>query len=226
MKDKLIKVENLTKIYKTGTVETKALNNISFTIQEGEFAAVIGRSGCGKSTLLHILGGMDKPTNGFYLFNGIKVMDLKGCSLARFRNQQIGFVFQGFYLMNEMNAEENVALPLGYANVNKRERKRRALELLDAVGLKEKAKHKPSELSGGEQQRVAIARAIAGNPKVLFADEPTGSLDEENSKKIMKLLEDLNKKGLTIVMVTHDMELSKKAGRIIKIKDGYIQSMY
>lgn len=226
MKDKLIKVENLTKIYKTGTVETKALNNISFTIQEGEFAAVIGRSGCGKSTLLHILGGMDKPTNGFYLFNGIKVMDLKGCSLARFRNQQIGFVFQGFYLMNEMNAEENVTLPLGYANVNKRERKRRALELLDAVGLKEKAKHKPSELSGGEQQRVAIARAIAGNPKVLFADEPTGSLDEENSKKIMKLLEDLNKKGLTIVMVTHDMELSKKAGRIIKIKDGYIQSMY
>lgn len=225
MKDKLIKVENLTKIYKTGTVETKALNNISFTIQEGEFAAVIGRSGCGKSTLLHILGGMDKPTNGFYLFNGIKVMDLKGYSLARFRNQQIGFVFQGFYLMNEMNAEENVALPLGYANVNKRERKRRALELLDAVGLKEKAKHKPSELSGGEQQRVAIARAIAGNPKVLLADEPTGNLDEENSKKIMKLLKELNEKGLTIIMVTHDMELSKKAGRIIRIKEGRIENM-
>lgn len=225
MKDKLIKVENLTKIYKTGTVETKALNNISFTIQEGEFAAVIGRSGCGKSTLLHILGGMDKPTNGFYLFNGIKVMDLKGYSLARFRNQQIGFVFQGFYLMNEMNAEENVALPLGYANVNKRERKRRALELLDAVGLKEKAKHKPSELSGGEQQRVAIARAVAGNPKVLLADEPTGNLDEENSKKIMKLLKELNEKGLTIIMVTHDMELSKKAGRIIRIKEGRIENM-
>lgn len=225
MKDKLIKVENLTKIYKTGTVETKALNNISFTIQEGEFAAVIGRSGCGKSTLLHILGGMDKPTNGFYLFNGIKVMDLKGYSLARFRNQQIGFVFQGFYLMNEMNAEENVALPLGYANVNKRERKRHALELLDAVGLKEKAKHRPSELSGGEQQRVAIARAIAGNPKVLLADEPTGNLDEENSKKIMKLLKELNEKGLTIIMVTHDMELSKKAGRIIRIKEGRIENM-
>lgn len=219
----MLKIENMSKIYKTGSVETKALNNITFSIKEGEFVAIIGRSGCGKSTLLNILGGMDKPTKGLYLFDQTKVEGLKGYSLAQFRNKKVGFVFQGFYLINEMNAEENIALPLGYANVKKKERKQRAMELLDAVGLKEKAKHKPSQLSGGEQQRVAIARAIATNPKILLADEPTGNLDEENSKKIMELLQNLNKKGLTVIMVTHDMELAAKAGRVIKMRDGKIE---
>lgn len=219
----MLKIENMSKIYKTGSVETKALNNITFSIKEGEFVAIIGRSGCGKSTLLNILGGMDKPTKGLYLFDETKVEGLKGYSLAQFRNKKVGFVFQGFYLINEMNAEENIALPLGYANVKKKERKQRAMELLDAVGLKEKAKHKPSQLSGGEQQRVAIARAIATNPKILLADEPTGNLDEENSKKIMELLQNLNKKGLTVIMVTHDMELAAKAGRVIKMRDGKIE---
>lgn len=219
----MLKIENMSKIYKTGSVETKALNNITFSIKEGEFVAIIGRSGCGKSTLLNILGGMDKPTKGLYLFDQTKVEGLKGYSLAQFRNKKVGFVFQGFYLINEMNAEENIALPLGYANVKKKERKQRAMELLDAVGLKEKAKHKPSQLSGGEQQRVAIARAIATNPKILLADEPTGNLDEENSKKIMELLQNLNKKGLTVIMVTHDMELAAKAERVIKMRDGKIE---
>lgn len=165
---------------------------------------------------------MDKPTQGLYLFDETKVQDLKGASLAQFRNSKIGFVFQGFYLINEMNAEDNIALPLGYAKVKKEQRRQRALELLNAVGLKDKARHKPSQLSGGEQQRVAIARAIAANPKVLLTDEPTGNLDEENSRRIMDLLLELNRKGLTVVMVTHDMELAGEAGRIIRIKDGAV----
>ncbi|MSS63262.1 ABC transporter ATP-binding protein [Velocimicrobium porci] len=218
----MIKMENISKVYNSGVVETKALEQVSFEIKKGEFVAVIGRSGCGKSTLLNILGGMDTATEGSYLFDDICVNQLRGSSLAQFRNKKIGFVFQGFYLVAEMSAEENVALPLGYAKVGKKERKQRALELLKAVGLEEKAKNRPFELSGGEQQRVAIARAIANEPSVLLADEPTGNLDEENSKMVMELLQDLHKKGLTIIMVTHDMELAKKAERIIQIKDGKI----
>ena len=215
-------MENISKVYNSGVVETKALEQVSFEIKKGEFVAVIGRSGCGKSTLLNILGGMDTATEGSYLFDDICVNQLRGSSLAQFRNKKIGFVFQGFYLVAEMSAEENVALPLGYAKVGKKERKQRALELLKAVGLEEKAKNRPFELSGGEQQRVAIARAIANEPDVLLADEPTGNLDEENSKMVMELLQDLHKKGLTIIMVTHDMELAKKAERVIQIKDGKI----
>lgn len=218
----MIKMENISKVYNSGVVETKALEQVSFEIKKGEFVAVIGRSGCGKSTLLNILGGMDTATEGSYLFDDICVNQLRGSSLAQFRNKKIGFVFQGFYLVAEMSAEENVALPLGYAKVGKKERKQRALELLKAVGLEEKAKNRPFELSGGEQQRVAIARAIANEPGVLLADEPTGNLDEENSKMVMELLQDLHKKGLTIIMVTHDMELAKKAERVIQIKDGKI----
>ncbi len=199
---------------------TEALRGVNLKIAEGEFVAITGRSGCGKSTLLNIMGGMDRQTSGEYLFRGEKIDDMNARALARFRNQSIGFVFQAFYLAKELNAIDNVAMPLGYAHVSGRERKRRAEEALAAVGLSEKLRARPSQLSGGEQQRVAIARAIINHPAVLLADEPTGNLDYENGQKIMDLLHRLHEDGLTIVMVTHDLALAKQADRIIHMEDG------
>lgn len=199
---------------------TEALRGVNLSIAEGEFMAITGRSGCGKSTLLNIMGGMDRQTSGEYLFRGEKIDDMNARALARFRNQSIGFVFQAFYLAKELNAIDNVAMPLGYAHVSSRERKRRAEEALAAVGLSEKLRARPSQLSGGEQQRVAIARAIINHPAVLLADEPTGNLDYENGQKIMDLLHRLHEDGLTIVMVTHDLALAKQADRIIHMEDG------
>ena len=199
---------------------TEALRGVNLSIAEGEFAAITGRSGCGKSTLLNIMGGMDRQTSGEYLFCGEKIDDMNARALARFRNQSIGFVFQAFYLAKELNAIDNVAMPLGYAHVSSRERKRRAEEALAAVGLSEKLRARPSQLSGGEQQRVAIARAIINHPAVLLADEPTGNLDYENGQKIMDLLHRLHEDGLTIVMVTHDLVLAQQADRIIHMEDG------
>lgn len=199
---------------------TEALRGVNLSIAKGEFVAITGRSGCGKSTLLNIMGGMDRQTSGEYLFRGEKIDDMNTRALARFRNQSIGFVFQAFYLAKELKAIDNVAMPLGYAHVGSRERKRRAEEALAAVGLTEKLHARPSQLSGGEQQRVAIARAIINHPAVLLADEPTGNLDYENGQRIMDLLHRLHEDGLTIVMVTHDLALAKQADRIIHMEDG------
>lgn len=217
----MIKISNLTKKYNADTI---ALNNVSLEIKEGEFVSITGKSGCGKSTLLNILGGMDVQTEGSYQFDGAAVSGLKGKALAKFRNTNIGFVFQSFYLMNDCNAIDNISLPLGYANISGKKRKETALRLLEDVGLSHKAKQRPSQMSGGEQQRIAIARAIANSPKVILADEPTGNLDEENGKKIMALLKKLNAEGLTVIMVTHDLDLAKQADRMICMSDGKIVS--
>lgn len=217
-----IQTEGLTKIYQSGKNEYQALHGVSFQIEKGEFVAVTGRSGCGKSTLLNILGGMDRQTQGRYLFEDTDVSAMKNKALANFRNKKIGFIFQSFYLASEMDAAHNVALPMGYGGIRAAQRRRRAAELLAEVGLENKLKSKPSQLSGGEQQRVAIARAIANSPSVLLADEPTGNLDHENGKQIMELLRRLNREGLTIVMVTHDLELAGQTDRLIKMQDGRI----
>lgn len=218
----MILVNDLSKIYSMGEVEAKALNQVSLTINKGEFIAITGKSGCGKSTLLNILGGMDRQTSGSYLFDDTDVSKLRGGALAKFRNLKIGFVFQAFYLINEMNAIQNVSLPLGYAGYNSKTRYERSVELLDMVGLKDRIKHKPSQLSGGEQQRVAIARAISNNPDILLADEPTGNLDEENSILVLELIKKLHKQGLTVVMVTHDLEIAATADRVIRMSEGRV----
>lgn len=220
----LIQVENLTKDYQTGKNKFQALRGVSFQIEKGEFVAITGKSGCGKSTLLNILGGMDRQTQGNYFFEGLDVSGMKNKALAHFRNRKIGFVFQSFYLAGEMDAAHNVALPMGYGGVRAAQRRRRAAELMAEVGLSDKQKSKPSQLSGGEQQRVAIARAISNSPGVLLADEPTGNLDHENGIQVMDLLRRLNKEGLTIVMVTHDLELAGQTDRLIRMQDGQIVS--
>lgn len=215
----MIKIENLTKKY---TADAIALNNVSLEIKKGEFVSITGKSGCGKSTLLNILGGMDTQTEGSYQFNGVEVSSLNGKALAKFRNENIGFVFQSFYLMNDYNAIDNISLPLGYAHASAKRRKETALKLLEEVGLSHKAKSRPTQMSGGEQQRIAIARAVSNNPEVILADEPTGNLDEENGKRIMALLKKLNGQGLTVIMVTHDLDLAKQADRVICMSDGKI----
>lgn len=219
-----LRMQNIVKRYESGKKKnrnvTEALRGVSLSIAEGEFVAVTGRSGCGKSTLLNIMGGMDRQTSGEYLFFGQRISDLNARALAHFRNQSIGFVFQAFYLAKELNAVDNVAMPLGYAHVKNRERAKRAEEALASVGLAEKFRAYPAQLSGGEQQRVAIARAIVNCPDVLLADEPTGNLDQENGQKIMNLLHRLHEEGLTIVMVTHDLALAGETDRVIYMEDG------
>lgn len=215
-------LKNIIKCYKNSSNITEALKGVSLTVKQGEFLAITGRSGCGKSTLLNIMGGMDRQTSGEYFFQGEQVDKMNARRLAAFRNQQIGVVFQAFYLAKEFNAIENVAMPLGYAKVGYKERKHRAKEALIQVGLGDKLRSRPAQLSGGEQQRVAIARAIVNRPKVLLADEPTGNLDYENGRMVMELLHSLHAEGLTIVMVTHDMDLAKQTDRIVRLEDGRI----
>ncbi|MBQ7954210.1 MAG: ABC transporter ATP-binding protein [Lachnospiraceae bacterium] len=216
----MIEVKNLKKVYESKDVKTTAIKNISLSIDEGEFVMLLGRSGCGKTTLLNILGGIDSMTEGNYLFDKVEVSGQSSKQLAAFRNKNIGFIFQAYHLIDELDALHNVEVPLGYGGMKKKERKKCAREALEKVGLDDRMNYYPSQLSGGQQQRVAIARAIVNHPKVILADEPTGNLDEENSRSIMELLSDLNKKGTTIVMVTHDMELVKYATRVVYIKDG------
>lgn len=215
-------LKDIVKCYKNGSNVTEALKGVSLTVKQGEFLAITGRSGCGKSTLLNIMGGMDRQTSGEYLFQGERVDGMNVRRLAEFRNRQIGFIFQAFYLGKEFQAIENVAMPLGYAKVRRKERKRRAKEALMQVGLGDKLLSRPAQLSGGEQQRVAIARAIVNHPKVLLADEPTGNLDCENGRVVMELLHNLHAEGLTIVMVTHDLTLAGEADRLIRMEDGRI----
>ncbi|HLA03718.1 MAG TPA: ABC transporter ATP-binding protein [Patescibacteria group bacterium] len=216
--------KNLTKKYGEAPNETIALENVSVEIKNGEFTAIIGPSGSGKSTLMHIMGCLDKPTEGEYFFRGREVSKLSDNSLAEIRNKQIGFVFQFFNLLPRTSAAKNAELPLLYAGVDKEERHKKALKLLSSLGLSQRINSTPGQLSGGEQQRVAIARALINNPSVIFADEPTGNVDTKTSREIMKIFQSLNKKGNTIIVITHDPEVANYASRIITVRDGKVES--
>ena len=218
----MIKTENLQKIFKTEEVETWALNNVTLEIKEGEFVAIMGPSGCGKSTLLNILGLLDNPTNGTYELNGVEVSKYTEAQRTNLRKGVIGFVFQSFNLIDELNVYENIELPLLYMGVPKEERKRRVEEAMKRMDISHRVKHFPQQLSGGQQQRVAIARAVVANPKIILADEPTGNLDSKNGKEVMELLTQLNKEGTTVVMVTHSQLDAGYATRTINLFDGQV----
>ena len=218
----MIKLDNITKIFSTEEVQTTSLNGVSLEVNEGEFVAIMGPSGCGKSTLLNIIGLIDTPTTGTYLLNGKDVSTLTENERTDIRKGVIGFVFQSFNLIDELNVNENVELPLLYMGVPAKERKERVLEVLRRMNMSQRGKHLPSQLSGGQQQRVAIARAVIGNPKIILADEPTGNLDSKNGLEVMELLSQLNAEGTTIIMVTHSQHDATYANRIINLYDGQI----
>ena len=218
----MITVNNLSKVFRTEEIETTALNSVSFTINQGEFVAIMGPSGCGKSTLLNVLGLLDNPTCGSYQLLDTEMSQLREKDRTKFRKGNIGFVFQSFNLIDELNVYENVELPLKYLNISASERKRRVTEMLKRMNISHRAQHYPQQLSGGQQQRVAIARAVVANPKLILADEPTGNLDSRNGKEVMDLLCELNKEGTTIVMVTHSQKDASVAQRIINLFDGEI----
>ena len=218
----MIKINDLHKSYKMGSNSLHVLKGINFDVEEGELVAIMGSSGSGKSTLLNILGMLDLLDKGSYDLDGVPIKDLDETKAANYRNKFLGFVFQSFNLINYKTALENVTLPLYYQGVKRKERETLALEYLDNVGLKEWATHLPSELSGGQKQRVAIARALVSKPKVLLADEPTGALDSKTSKEVMGLIQEINKNGNTILIVTHEEDIAKMCSRIVRLKDGII----
>jgi len=218
----MIKIKDLEKIYRTDEVETVALNKLSFDVKEGEFVAVMGPSGCGKSTLLNILGLLDDPDSGSFLFNNIEVAHFNERQRADLRKHNIGFVFQSFNLIDELTVFENVELPLIYLGVKSDERKKRVEEVLDKVQIMHRRNHYPQQLSGGQQQRVAVARAVVNKPKLILADEPTGNLDSANGEEVMKLLSQLNEEGTTIIMVTHSPYDANYAHRIVNLFDGKV----
>ena len=218
----MIKIENLTKIFRTEEVETVALDGVCLSVEQGEFVAIMGPSGCGKSTLLNILGLLDNPSEGNYLLNGVEVGQLKESQRTALRKGKIGFVFQSFNLIDELTVEQNVELPLKYMGVPVEERKKRVTEVLRRINISHRANHYPNQLSGGQQQRVAIARAVVCNPQLILADEPTGNLDSKNGKEVMELLAQLNDDGTTIVMVTHSQRDASYAHRIINMLDGFL----
>jgi putative ABC transport system ATP-binding protein len=220
--DALVKMDGVSKVFITDEVETHALAGIQLTIKKGEYLSISGPSGCGKSTLLAILGLLDTPSGGSYVLNSKPVSNLKLQERARIRNREIGFIFQAFNLIGDLNVYENVELPLTYRGMPSSERKAAVMEALDKVGMTHRVKHYPSQLSGGQQQRVAVARALAGNPSVLLADEPTGNLDSANGEQVMDLLKGLHKQGATICMVTHDPRYASFADRTIHMFDGKI----
>ena len=220
----MIKTENLQKHFRTEEVETRALRGVNIEVSEGEFVAIMGPSGCGKSTLLNVLGLLDNPTSGTYHLQGTDVSALSEDDRTRLRRGIIGFVFQSFNLIDELNVFENVELPLRYLNISASERKQRVTEMLKRMNISHRAQHFPQQLSGGQQQRVAIARAVVSNPKLILADEPTGNLDSKNGKEVMDLLTELNKEGTTIVMVTHSQKDASCAQRIVNLFDGEIVS--
>ena len=222
MPDPLIRTRDLAKVYRIGETEVKALAGVSVDIAQGEFVAVTGPSGSGKSTFLHLLGCLDRPSAGEYRLGGRRVQDLDGDELAALRNRSIGFVFQNFQLLARTSAAENVALPLLYAGVGARERHARALEMLERVGLADRAAHQPAQLSGGQQQRVAIARALVARPQLILADEPTGALDSRTGLEILELLGSLNGEGMTVVLVTHEAEVAGRARRVLQFLDGRV----
>ena len=220
----MIKVNNLSKIFRTEEIETTALNEVSFEVKKGEFVAIMGPSGCGKSTLLNILGLLDNPSGGSYKLLDQEMGSLKERERTKFRKGNIGFVFQSFNLIDELNVFENVELPLKYLKISASERKQRVTEMLKRMNISHRAQHYPQQLSGGQQQRVAIARAVVANPSLVLADEPTGNLDSKNGKEVMDLLNDLNQEGTTIVMVTHSQKDASVAQRTINLFDGRIVS--
>jgi putative ABC transport system ATP-binding protein len=218
----LIHLEGVTKVFVTDEVETHALSGIHMEIKKGEYISIAGPSGCGKSTLLAILGLLDSPTDGTYVLNNKPVQNLKMSERARIRNREIGFIFQAFNLIGDLNVYENVELPLTYRGMPSAERKKRVHEALERVGMSHRVKHYPSQLSGGQQQRVAVARALAGDPSILLADEPTGNLDSQNGEAVMDLLRELHRNGATICIVTHDPRYARYADRSIHLFDGRI----
>jgi len=219
----MIHASHLSKVYKTGVLETVALSDVSFDIKKGEFVAIMGPSGSGKSTLMHILGALDRPTSGTYILDGKNVGDLSDDALADIRNQKIGFIFQAFNLLPRTSALRNVSLPLAYAGMPKIEREERARKYLELVGLKDRMHHTSAQLSGGQQQRVAIARGLAMNPAILLADEPTGNIASSQSAEIMAIFQKLNNEGHTIVMITHEPDIAEHAKRIIFVRDGALR---
>lgn len=222
----LIQIKDMYKVYNPGDNEVRALDGVSLSIEEGEFAAIIGHSGSGKSTLMNMLGCLDVPTDGSYFLNGKDISSLSDNELSGIRNQEIGFIFQGFNLISNLDALSNVELPLIYRGMDKKTRRQLAREALGKVGLKERIHHKPSEMSGGQQQRVAVARAIAAEPPIILADEPTGNLDSYSTKEILDILKKLHESGRTVIMITHDPDIAKQAKRVIRIKDGRIEKDY
>ncbi|SMO60881.1 putative ABC transport system ATP-binding protein [Saccharicrinis carchari] len=218
----MIKTENLTKVFRTEEIETSALNKVNIHVERGEFMAIMGPSGCGKSTLLNVIGLLDNPTAGRYFFDGAEVGNMKEKNRTQIRKGNIGFVFQSFNLIDELNVFENVELPLIYLKIKARERKAMVEKVLERMKISHRRKHFPQQLSGGQQQRVAIARAVVANPKLILADEPTGNLDSKNGKEVMNLLTELNREGTTIVMVTHSLHDSDYAHRIINLFDGMV----
>ncbi len=222
MSKKLIELKDVYKIYKKDEYEVKALDGVSLTINKGEFVSIIGASGSGKSTLMNMIGCLDTPTSGMFNLDEENVSDFSDRKLSYVRNQKIGFIFQGFNLIPSLNAFENIELPLMYRRIPKQERKKRSLDALSKVFLENRATHRPSQLSGGQQQRVAVARAIASEPEIILADEPTGNLDTKAGAQVMKILHELNEQGITIILITHDVEIAKQAMRNIKISDGKI----
>ncbi len=222
--DKIIEINNLIKHYHVGTETIRALRSVSLTINKNEYVAIMGPSGSGKSTLMNILGCLDTPTGGDYVLNNTNVSHLEDDQLAEIRNKEIGFVFQTFNLLPRYSALENVSLPLIYAGVNKEERLERAENVLVSVGLEDRMTHKPNELSGGQRQRVAVARAMVNSPSIILADEPTGNLDSKTSIDILNLFDQIHKRGNTIILVTHEEDIAQHAHRIIRLKDGMIES--
>ena len=220
----IIQIDSVHKTYQSGDVQVHAVRGISLRIEKGEFVAIMGASGSGKSTLMNILGCLDRPTSGAYLLDGIDVSDLGRDELAEIRNEKIGFIFQGFNLLSRTSALENIELPTLYSSktISSEEQQRRALEALELVGLKDRADHQPNQLSGGQQQRVAIARAVVNEPRLLLADEPTGNLDTQTSIEVMGIFQKLNAQGITIVMVTHELDIARFTKRNVVMRDGQI----
>ena len=222
----LIHIENMKKIYNPGENEVRALVGFYLDIEKGDLVAIVGHSGSGKSTLMNMLGCLDTPTSGKYVLDGQDVASMTDNQLADVRNKEIGFIFQGFNLISNLDAVGNVELPLVYRGVSKNERKQLAMEALKSVGLEDRMKHKPNEMSGGQQQRVAVARAVAAKPPIILADEPTGNLDTKSTQEIMEILKELHRSGRTVIIITHDEEIASQAHRVIRILDGRIEEDY
>lgn len=221
-KSVIVQLENVSKVYGVGNTEVHALNNVSLTIEKGEYCSIMGASGSGKSTAMNIIGCLDRPSSGKYYLDGVDVAELEEADLARIRNLKLGFVFQQFHLLPQLTALDNVMLPMVYAGVPKKERRERAMEALIRVGLEQRLYNKPNQLSGGQQQRVAIARAIVNRPVLLLADEPTGALDSKTTQEIIEIFSELNASGITIIMVTHEPDVARRTRRVIWFRDGRV----